>query len=81
MIKPLKINSNTLKINELAENTFDIELKNNPTPNIPQWKEVGTREKNEIIDKLLMIFKRINIIEFIILEVYIIQFILFKNLL
>ncbi|MBP1528855.1 MAG: hypothetical protein H9Q65_06415, partial [Spiroplasma ixodetis] len=49
MIKPLKINSNTLNINELAENTFDIELKNNPTPNpsSSNWKEVGTREKNK----------------------------------
>ncbi|WP_425376750.1 hypothetical protein [Spiroplasma endosymbiont of Aleiodes alternator] len=81
--KPIKINSKSLETNEIEENNWDIELKNNPTPSpsCSNWKEVGTREKNEIIDKLLMIFKRINIIEFIILEVYIIQFILFKNLL
>ncbi|WP_458257899.1 hypothetical protein [Spiroplasma endosymbiont of Dactylopius coccus] len=39
--KPLKINSKTLNIKELAENTFDIELKNTPTPSIPQWKDVA----------------------------------------
>ncbi|WJG70358.1 hypothetical protein [Spiroplasma ixodetis] len=33
--------------NEITENEWDIELKNNPTPSTPQWKEVGTREKNK----------------------------------
>ncbi|WP_342274685.1 hypothetical protein [Spiroplasma endosymbiont of Phycita roborella] len=47
--KPIKINSYSLETNEIRENEWDIELKNNPTPtpNIPQWKEVGTREKNK----------------------------------
>ncbi|MBP1528730.1 MAG: hypothetical protein H9Q65_05770, partial [Spiroplasma ixodetis] len=45
--KPLKINSYSLETNEIRENEWDIELKNNPTPSIPQWKEVGTREKNK----------------------------------
>ncbi|WP_338986879.1 hypothetical protein [Spiroplasma endosymbiont of Dasysyrphus albostriatus] len=49
--KPIKINSKSLETNEIEENNWDIELKNNPptpTPNIPQWKEVGTREKNKL---------------------------------
>ncbi len=47
--KPIKINSKSLETNQIEENNWDIELKNNPTPSptIPQWKEVGTREKNK----------------------------------
>ncbi|WP_338987202.1 hypothetical protein [Spiroplasma endosymbiont of Dasysyrphus albostriatus] len=47
--KPIKISSKSLETNEIEENIWDIELKNNPTP-IPSgsnWKEVGTREKNK----------------------------------
>ncbi|WP_339039465.1 hypothetical protein [Spiroplasma endosymbiont of Andrena trimmerana] len=49
--KPIKINSKSLETNEIEENNWDIELKNNPTPspNIPQWKEVGTKEDNKTI--------------------------------
>ncbi|WP_342275785.1 hypothetical protein [Spiroplasma endosymbiont of Nebria brevicollis] len=42
--KPLHINSNTLNIKEIAENTFGIELKSNPIPTpcpCPKWKEVA----------------------------------------
>ncbi|WP_338986796.1 hypothetical protein [Spiroplasma endosymbiont of Dasysyrphus albostriatus] len=49
--KPIKINSKSLETNEIEENNWDIELKNNPptpSPTIPQWKEVGTREKNKL---------------------------------
>ncbi|WP_338987736.1 hypothetical protein [Spiroplasma endosymbiont of Dasysyrphus albostriatus] len=48
--KPIKINSKSLETNEIEENNWDIELKNNPTPSptIPQWKEVGKREKNKL---------------------------------
>ncbi|MBP1528760.1 MAG: hypothetical protein H9Q65_05925, partial [Spiroplasma ixodetis] len=59
--KPLKINSTTLNIKELAENTFDIELKNNPTPNIPQWKEVGTKQDNKTINYNFVKNKRYRI--------------------
>ncbi|WP_339038906.1 hypothetical protein [Spiroplasma endosymbiont of Andrena trimmerana] len=47
--KPIKINSKSLETNEIEENNWDIELKNNPTPSPSnqQWKEVGTREKNK----------------------------------
>ncbi|WP_338958715.1 hypothetical protein [Spiroplasma endosymbiont of Tiphia femorata] len=45
--KPIKINSYSLETNEIRENEWDIELKNNPTPNVPKWKKVGTREKNK----------------------------------
>ncbi len=37
-----KIKSKTLNIEEI-DNTYDIELKNNPAPSIPPWKEVGTK--------------------------------------
>ncbi|WP_174481464.1 hypothetical protein [Spiroplasma endosymbiont of Danaus chrysippus] len=47
MNKPIKIISNNLETNEIEENCWDIELKNNPIPSIPKWKEVGTREKNK----------------------------------
>ncbi|WP_342218027.1 hypothetical protein [Spiroplasma endosymbiont of Amphimallon solstitiale] len=45
----LKINSRSLKTNEIEENYWDIELPDNPTPspNNQQWKDVGTREKNK----------------------------------
>ncbi|WP_342266502.1 hypothetical protein [Spiroplasma endosymbiont of Villa modesta] len=45
IIQPIKITSHTLKINELKNNEINIELPNTPTPtpNIPQWKEVGTK--------------------------------------
>ncbi|BDT02506.1 hypothetical protein [Spiroplasma ixodetis] len=45
----LKINSRSLETNEIEENIWDIELKNNPTPSPSKdnWKEVGTREKNQ----------------------------------
>ncbi|WP_342273121.1 hypothetical protein [Spiroplasma endosymbiont of Acasis viretata] len=45
----LKINSRSLETNEIEENIWDIELKNNPTPSPSgsNWKEVGTREKNK----------------------------------
>ncbi|WP_375317650.1 hypothetical protein [Spiroplasma endosymbiont of Virgichneumon dumeticola] len=52
--KPIKINSKSLETNEIEDNCWDIELKDNPTPNppnpsVPQWKEVGTRiTKNQI---------------------------------
>ncbi|CAB1053951.1 hypothetical protein [Spiroplasma endosymbiont of Danaus chrysippus] len=43
MNKPIKIISNNLETNEIEENCWDIELKNNPIPSIPKWKEVGTK--------------------------------------
>ncbi|WP_375317834.1 hypothetical protein [Spiroplasma endosymbiont of Virgichneumon dumeticola] len=43
--KPIKINSRSLETNEIEDNCWDIELKDNPTPNpnpsVPQWKEVA----------------------------------------
>ncbi|WP_375318328.1 hypothetical protein [Spiroplasma endosymbiont of Virgichneumon dumeticola] len=43
--KPIKINSKSLETNEIEDNCWDIELKDNPTPNpnpsVPQWKEVA----------------------------------------
>ncbi|WP_339049211.1 hypothetical protein [Spiroplasma endosymbiont of Colias croceus] len=39
----LQIRSGSLTTNEIEENIWDIELKNTPTPSIPQWKEVGTK--------------------------------------
>ncbi|BDT04533.1 hypothetical protein [Spiroplasma ixodetis] len=45
----LQIRSGSLTTNEIEENIWDIELKNNPTPSPSgsNWKEVGTREKNQ----------------------------------
>ncbi len=45
IIKPFKINSKSLKTNEIEENNWDIELKENPTTHCPcpKWKEVGTK--------------------------------------
>ncbi|WP_342273094.1 hypothetical protein [Spiroplasma endosymbiont of Acasis viretata] len=45
----LQIRSGSLTTNEVEENIWDIELKNNPTPSPSKdnWKEVGTREKNK----------------------------------
>ncbi len=43
MNKPIKIISNNLETNEIEENCWDIELKNNPIPSIRKWKEVGTK--------------------------------------
>ncbi|BDT05061.1 hypothetical protein [Spiroplasma ixodetis] len=46
----LKINSRSLETNEIEENIWDIELKDippTPSPSGPNWKEVGTREKNK----------------------------------
>ncbi|WP_342273752.1 hypothetical protein [Spiroplasma endosymbiont of Phycita roborella] len=45
----LQIRSGSLTTNEIEENIWDIELKNNPTPSPSgsNWKEVGTREKNK----------------------------------
>ncbi|WP_375317158.1 hypothetical protein [Spiroplasma endosymbiont of Virgichneumon dumeticola] len=43
--KPIKINSKSLETNEIEDNCWDIELKDNPTPNpnpsVPEWKEVA----------------------------------------
>ncbi len=56
-----KIKSKTLNINEV-DNTYDIELKNNPTPspNISNWKEVGeviTDKNNNNQNYIKYIFK------------------------
>lgn len=58
--KPIKINSKSLETNEIEENIWDIELKNNPTPNIPWWKEVGeviTDKNNKNQNFIKYIFK------------------------
>ncbi|WP_339039815.1 hypothetical protein [Spiroplasma endosymbiont of Andrena trimmerana] len=58
--KPIKINSYSLETNEIRENEWDIELKNNPTPTIPQWKEVGeviTDKNNNNQNYIKYIFK------------------------
>ncbi|WP_375317508.1 hypothetical protein [Spiroplasma endosymbiont of Virgichneumon dumeticola] len=42
--KPIKINSKSLETNEIEDNCWDIELKDNPAPKpctCPQWKEVA----------------------------------------
>ncbi|WP_308149585.1 hypothetical protein, partial [Spiroplasma sp. AdecLV25b] len=42
--KPIKINSKSLETNEIEDNCWDIELKDNPTPTpcpCPKWKEVA----------------------------------------
>lgn len=42
--KPIKINSKSLETNEIEENCWDIELKDNPKPTpcpCPKWKEVA----------------------------------------
>lgn len=42
--KPLKISSKSLETNEIEDNCWDIELKDNPTPTpcpCPKWKEVA----------------------------------------
>ncbi|WP_342276920.1 hypothetical protein [Spiroplasma endosymbiont of Nebria brevicollis] len=46
--KPLKLKSSSLETNEIEENYWDIEFKNNPnpTPRIPKWKKVGKLIKN-----------------------------------
>ncbi len=43
IIKPFKINSKSLKTNEIDENNWDIELKENPTTHCqcPKWKDVA----------------------------------------
>ncbi len=43
IIKPFKINSKSLKTNEIEENNWDIELKENPTTHCPcpKWKDVA----------------------------------------
>ncbi len=49
MQKPIKIDSKTLLTNELEENNWEIEQKENPIPTpcpCPKWKEVGTVGKN-----------------------------------
>ncbi|WP_458258317.1 hypothetical protein [Spiroplasma endosymbiont of Dactylopius coccus] len=58
--KPIKINSYSLETNEIRENEWDIELKNAPSPNIPQWKEVGeviTDKNNNNQNYIKYIFK------------------------
>ncbi len=47
MEKPIKIISNSLETHELEENYWKIEYNIPPTPYIPQWQEVGIREKNK----------------------------------
>ncbi|WP_458257805.1 hypothetical protein [Spiroplasma endosymbiont of Dactylopius coccus] len=59
--KPLKINWYSLETNEIRENEWDIELKNNPTPSIPQWKEVGTKQDNKTINYNFIKNKRYRI--------------------
>lgn len=46
--KPLKISSKSLETNEVEENCWDIELKENPTPSSSNWKDVAFVEKNQI---------------------------------
>ncbi|WP_342274297.1 hypothetical protein [Spiroplasma endosymbiont of Phycita roborella] len=48
--KSFKINSKSLVTNKIEENIWDIELKDippTPSPSGSNWKEVGTREKNQ----------------------------------
>lgn len=54
--KPIKINSKTLLTNEITENEWEINLKENPTPILcpcSKWKEVGVISG----EQLLMILK------------------------
>ncbi|WP_342260535.1 hypothetical protein [Spiroplasma endosymbiont of Notiophilus biguttatus] len=82
--KRLKIDSKTLLTNEIRENEWEINLKENPTPSpsIPKWKDVGTRENNKWDNwQITYDFQENKRYRVYFLEVYIIQFMLLKNLL